>query len=270
VKRAALAVIALLLQAALAHCQTGWTDEQKKEFLLKASISKTHSAPGGIAGTVRVTLTDGAVTHEASIASINITMMSQSSTAPPEPGFTDRCIYNVAAYELNRILKLNMVPVSISRKYESRDAVYTWWVDDALMTEKERYKKKESPLDMDQWNQQMEIIRVFDQLIYNMDRNLGNMVIDAKWRIWMIDHTRAFRPWKDLKSKQDLTRCDKVLLQRLRTLDQQVLKERLSEYLTGTQIDAIAARAKLIVKYFEAQVKKRGEARILYTWLPAD
>jgi hypothetical protein len=33
-------------------------------------------------------------------------------------------------------------------------------------------------------------MRAFDQLIYNTDRNLGNLLIDGDWRIWMIDHTR--------------------------------------------------------------------------------
>jgi len=39
----------------------------------------------------------------------------------------------------------------------------------------------------------MWVVRLFDQLIYNTDRNLGNLLIDKSWRLWMIDHTRAFK-----------------------------------------------------------------------------
>ncbi len=265
--KAAWLALSVLLVPVLSPGQSDWSDPQKKDFLLRAEISKTRNPPEGIAGTVRATLSEGSLSHEASIAVIDITQQMQSNSSP-EPGFTDRCIYNAAAYELNRILKLNMVPVSVARQFEGKDAVYTWWVDNTLMTEKERYLKKVQPPDADGWNRQMSALRVFDQLIYNMDRNLGNVVIDSEWKIWMIDHTRAFRQWKQLKSKKDLTSCDRVLLQRLRDLDAGELKVRLSDYLSPAQIDAIAARAKLIVKHFDEQVKKRGESAILYDWLP--
>ena len=39
----------------------------------------------------------------------------------------------------------------------------------------------------------MSLVRVFDQLIGNIDRNVGNLLITSDWRIWAIDHTRAFR-----------------------------------------------------------------------------
>ena len=39
----------------------------------------------------------------------------------------------------------------------------------------------------------MQLVRLFDQLIYNIDRNIGNLMITNDWRIWAIDHTRAFR-----------------------------------------------------------------------------
>ena len=36
-------------------------------------------------------------------------------------------------------------------------------------------------------------VRVFDELIANRDRNIGNMLWTSTWKMWMIDHTRAFR-----------------------------------------------------------------------------
>ena len=66
----------------------------------------------------------------------------------------------------------------------------------------------------------MYAVRVFDQLIYNTDRNLGNLVIDKQWRMWMIDHTRAFRIATSLKNDKDLVMCDRKLLASLRKLDE--------------------------------------------------
>ena len=62
-----------------------------------------------------------------------------------------------------------------------------------MMDEGKRLKDKLQPPDTDLWNEQMQMVRVFDQLIYNVDRNMGNLLIGKTWRVWAIDHTRAFR-----------------------------------------------------------------------------
>ena len=52
---------------------------------------------------------------------------------------------------------------------------------------------------MGPWNAQLHILRVFDELIANTDRNQGNMLIDSRWKLWLIDHSRAFRTSSDLQ-----------------------------------------------------------------------
>ena len=64
------------------------------------------------------------------------------------------------------------------------------------------------------WNRQMWVVRLFDQLIYNTDRNLGNLLIDKDWRLWMIDHTRAFKLFTEPKSPKNLApQCARGLLE---------------------------------------------------------
>ena len=88
------------------------------------------------------------------------------------------------------------------------------------MMEVDRKKKHLEPPDQDSWNRQMYVVRVFDQLIFNTDRNLQNLMVDTKeWQIWMIDHTRAFRMRTDLQEVKNLARCDRKLLAGLRKLD---------------------------------------------------
>ena len=62
-----------------------------------------------------------------------------------------------------------------------------------MMDEGDRLKKKIGPPDLQRWNASMQMVRLFDQLIANTDRNLGNLIITNDWSIWAIDHTRAFR-----------------------------------------------------------------------------
>lgn len=64
----------------------------------------------------------------------------------------------------------------------------------------------------------MSRVRVFTQLIADTDRNTGNLLIDADWKIWMIDFTRAFRHSRALAAPGDLQTCDRALLSKLRSL----------------------------------------------------
>ena len=69
-------------------------------------------------------------------------------------------------------------------------------------------------------------IRVFDQLVYDSDPNLTNVLIGQDWGIWRTDFTRAFRLYKDLKDPKDLVRCDRQLFEKLKALDANELAEK--------------------------------------------
>ena len=63
-------------------------------------------------------------------------------------------------------------------------------------------------------------VRMFDQLIYNVDRNLGNLVIDKNWTIWMIDHSRAFRLLDEHQDAgQPVAAAIARVIERLKALD---------------------------------------------------
>jgi hypothetical protein len=107
------------------------------------------------------------------------------------------------------------------------------------------------------------VVRVFDQLIYNTDRNLQNLLIDQQFRIWMIDHTRAFRMYAQLKEKKDLQMCDRALLARLRSLKAEELQT-LKPYVTDPEIKGLLARRDKIVQIFDQLIKEKGEEAVLY------
>ena len=61
--------------------------------------------------------------------------------------------------------------------------------------------------------------------------------------------------------------CDRVLLDRLRALDEDALLAALGGYLTRSQIQKLAARARLIVKHFDDRTAEKGEGSVLFDWL---
>lgn len=228
------------------------TDAQMEEFLRTAEVLKSRTTSKGITGSLQATLSDGKITHDAHIQHIDESKREFQTAKGTEFNFRDSWTFNVAGYKLDRLIGLNMVPVSVSRRYRSKPAAFTWWVDDVAMDEGDRLKKKIPPPDSVSWNHQMQLVRLFDQLIYNVDRNMGNLVITNGWRVWAIDHTRAFRTHDDLKTPASVTRCDREVFDRLKQLDKATLKREMGSFLDDWQIRALLARRDAIVKKLEA------------------
>ena len=106
-------------------------------------------------------------------------------------------------------------------------------------------------------------VRVFDQLIFNTDRNLGNLVIDKTWQMWMIHEVARLSYEPQSADAKELTKCDSALLQRMRELNEPLLKKELGRYLTSMEIQGLLSRRDKIVKVFE----QKGPAA-LYTSAP--
>jgi hypothetical protein len=244
-------VVVALVSASSAVAQPILTPEQQGEFLKTAKIVRTRDAGKGVTGTQRVTLSDGTLTHDASVQTVDIAMNEFRTNRGTELNFKDTWRYNVAAYRLNQVLQLGLIPVSVERLHRGKPGSFTWWVDDVLMDEGQRLKTKTQSPDTLSWNQQMWHIRIFDQLIQNADRNLGNLVIDKSWKVWMIDHSRAFRLSSKVNSPANLTRVERGALERLRALDAPTLTKLVGDYLTGFEQRALLQRRDEIVALFD-------------------
>jgi hypothetical protein len=253
----------LLSLAAAGSPALGWTSDEIERFLLSAQVSASRTLTEGVTNSQLATLSDGKSTHEAQIQTVDISKPSYPTAKGWELNFRDYWGYNVAAYRLSQMLNMDCVPVSVQREIDGKPAAVTWWIDDVLMTEKTRFFSKVNPPDVAQWNRQMYGVRVFDQLIYNTDRNLGNLVITRDWKIWMVDHTRAFRRHPDLENPKQLIRCERGMLEGMRRLDPLTLTRELGEYLVRQEIDALLARRDKIVEYFDRQIAERGENAVL-------
>jgi hypothetical protein len=238
--------------AATTSTASSMSVDERETFLAKAKIVNVRSAGKGVTNTKRATLSDGAVTHDASIQTIDEAKARFDSNLGTELNFKDSWRFNIAAYRIDRLLEINMIPATVERRHDGKPGSFTWWVDDVLMDEQERYRQKKTVPDTDDWNQQMWITRLFDQLIANVDRNLGNLLIDKAYNIWMIDHSRAFRINKDLRAAGNLSKVDRGLLDRLRKVDKAGIKGAVGNYLSDGEIDALLARRDRIVAHYDA------------------
>jgi hypothetical protein len=237
---------------------------EMEDFLLHAHPGTLRPISTGVTNTNRLTLEGPSMRHDAHVQTIDERKTKfEGSNGTSELNFRDSYKYNIAAYELAKMLNLNMVPPYVERRLSANTGSVSWWVNDSMM-EAERYKKKLSIPDPDRWNEQMYAVRVFHELVYDTDPNLTNLLITKDWQLWIIDLTRAFRLNTNIREPKNLTQCDRRLLARMRELDEDALKSKLSPWLTKSEIHALNARRAKIVSFFDQQVKSKGETSVLY------
>jgi hypothetical protein len=239
--------------------------EQIKNFLLTAKVVGSKQSTKGITQPWRLTLSDGTLTHDASFQSIDEHKPTATlASGRTEMNFIDSYKYNLAAYALATLLSLDdMLPVYVARSWRGDPGSLSWWLP-AKMDEDERVKQKIQPPDPDAWDNQMYKIRVFDQLVYDADPNLTNVLISPDWKIWRIDFTRSFRLSKDLRDPKDLVRCDRQLFEKLKALDANEVAEKTKHYLTKDEVKAVMARRDKIVAQFQKLISEKGQNEVLY------
>ncbi len=249
----------------LAADESDLSKEQIEQFLLTANVIRTQTSKKGITHPDVLTLTDGKITHDAYFETIDEHKHEQKlSSGQTEMNFVDSYKYDVAAYRLAELLGLDdMVPVYVERKWQGRLGSLSWGLP-VQMDEGERKRRHVSPPDADAWNKQMYKIRVFDQLVYDTDPNLTNILITPGWKLWRIDFSRAFRLYGQLQEPRDLVRCDRQLLAKLKALDGAELAAKTKGFLTTPELKAVLTRRDKIVAHFQKLVAEKGEDAVLY------
>jgi hypothetical protein len=262
-----LIIVACLLLPFVAPAadDTPLTIEQIKQFLQTAEVIKSKQAGKGTTHPWRLTLSNGAITHDASFQAIDIHKAEMKlESGRTEIDFNDSYRFNIAAYELAELVGLgDMLPVYVERKWQGKSGSISWWLP-VKMDEAERLEKKIEVPDSDKWNKQMYRVRVFDELVYDADPNLTNVLIGEDWTVWRVDFSRAFHKNKELRAPKNLVKCDRDLFEKLKALNADELTEKTKRYLVKEEVKAVMARRDKIVATFQTLIAQKGEKEILY------
>jgi hypothetical protein len=182
------------------------------------------------------------------------------------PALRDSYRYEPAAYRLSRLIGLDRVPPAVLRSFERRAGSLQLWVHGA-MDEATRQKEGLEPPSPLAWSQEVAMRRFFDALIFNIDRNTGNILVDRdSWRLWLVDHTRSFAPVTELRSLDEVQRCARPVFEAVSALDRARLEQELSPMLDRAELDALEARRLLLVEHLRSLIARRGEQAVLFPW----
>ena len=239
------------------------TCAEMEAFLKTAKLGRQRSLPVGVTIPSRATLDDGKLQHDAAIQTIDEAKTQFTTAKGTEFNFRDSWQFNVAGYEIAKLLELNMVPPYVERTVGGKRASVSWWVADTMM-ERDRVKQEINPPDTERWNAEVLAGRVFHELIADTDVNMTNLLITKDWRVWLIDFSRAFRTAKTLQEPERLTAVDRKLFAKIKELTKDTLRQKAGRWISGDQINAVLARRDAIVRTLEEKIAKNGEAKVVY------
>ncbi|MCY4027205.1 MAG: hypothetical protein OXH75_12950 [Acidobacteria bacterium] len=264
----ALAVVVAFVSAAAPLAQDAaappLSPEEMEEFLLNADLSDLDRLDVGVTGSRRASASYGRITHDVHIQSVDIARDTfVAAGARVELNFRDSYRYNIGAYRLAVLLGMDNVPMSVSRRVNGDPAAVTWWVDDVAMSERDRIEQRAFPPNPQDAYSQFYTMYAFDELIQNRDRNPGNSLWTTDWKLWLIDHTRAFRPDVEISKPERLTRISRGLLEGMRALTPESLEEAMDDILTRQERERVLARRDLLVEHFDARISRIGDAVLL-------
>ena len=247
------------------------SDEAIEEFLRTAEVVSKEKIPVGISDPRKLLLAGSSTRLHAVFKDINLEERNiRDKTAGKSKmylNWRDWFGYDIAAYHVDRMLGNDRVPPIVGRKIKRTEGSVQIWLE-GVITEKERRDKGFDPPSIGRFNQQKQIMHLFDNLVGNRDSNLGNALIDRNWRLWFIDCTRCFGTSEDLLYSHAITSCERRLWKVLRDLDQTEVTQLLAPYLSKAEIRALMVRRDKLVEHIQALIDEWGETHILFDLSP--
>ena len=240
------------------------TVEEVLDFLANARIVATEAIKVGVTLPDKLTLERDGVRAHAIFHTIEIEKRRERLHGGKVVNFfRDHYANNIAAFELSRLLGMHNVPPAVVRRVGRRRGSVQLWIERSRTEADRREQGFEAP---GSWRLSHRDMQVFDNLINNIDRNQGNILYDAEWNLWFIDHTRTFGRLKQLPSPTRVRRCSRRLHQALRALDEETLLQRLRPHIGIYEIRGLLARRDLLLDLIEQRIAETSEVAVLFDY----
>ena len=176
-------------------------------------------------------------------------------------GYWESYKSEIAAYELDKLLSLNMVPPVVEREVNGELGAAVLWVEPTTSVKQMGGTLPPGRVP----GHEVRRMWMFDNLINNPDRNGGNILVDNARNIILIDHSRAFVARTDLQHKVE--RVDEELWSAMQALSVEALHEKLGPLVGDAAVNSLLERLKRMQTDVDKLVANKGRASVI---LPKD
>lgn len=245
--------------------------ESWEEFLMTADIVRSERIGEGVTKPWRLYLKKGGIEHTAAWKDVEA----------KSGGIADKWQHEIAAYRIDKLIGLNMIPVTVEREFKGKKGSLALWAENKYSLLKIMEDGIEIPESVfKQFDDMKYIVRLFDSLIANDDRTQQNTLYTADWRTIIFDHSRAFQSsrkyteklvngMKGIKETEEgkpyLIHCvPRALLEKVKALTLESIRQAAGPYLTDKESESVFARRKLVLDEIAEMIKQNGEEKVLY------
>lgn len=219
----------------------GMSDAEIEAFLRTAEVSALESS--GDKGVHRVVLEQDGRRLEAVFNTVDTAPGLESRRWRRAGERAERFGYEIAAYEVDRLLELGMVPVTVERQVGDERGSLRLWIPSSF-SEKQRQAEQIPFTGQCDLAGQYQLMSAFDVLILNADHDLGTLRYDEDWRLWLTDQSPAFGLASDVRAM--LRNAELALTPQMAEALGAITAENvapLSAYLHPRQLEALVTRA---------------------------
>lgn len=278
-KRSVAAVILALTAAAVlpASAPAQFLPEQiarreaQEEFLMTAEIVRFEPIGEGVTKPFKLYLRKGDVEGQA----------AWKNPRGWQEGFLEGWQYEIAAYRIDKLIGLNMVPPAVEREFRGKKGALVHWAENKYSLLKIVEDGILIPPEAVEHNERMKwLARAWDSLIANEDRTQQNILYTEDWRMILFDHSRAFRSGKTfserlmfgrngIKVSQQgkpwlFERLPRRFVEAVEALTFESVKAAVGGTLKDKEIQAIIARRGLLLEEIAQMVREKGETEVIY------
>ena len=227
------------------------TDDEIEKILSSGEIVSIEDVGQGVTKPQKVTIKHGEFEISGLFKTESTDIKGRGRTDQRRlMAIADRWQYEVAAYRIDRLIGLNLVPVTVERTINGTAGSLQFWIE-GLVSELDRESKSLSASGWCPLGEQWPLMFVFDALIYNDDRTKQNMTYGGDdWMMFLIDNSRAFRT--DRGRPKDIRKVElqvsSMLAEHLESLTSENVGASVGKMLERTQIQALLKRRDEIVK----------------------
>jgi hypothetical protein len=172
-------------------------------------------------------------------------------------GYWESYKSEIAAYELDKRLALNMVPPAVEREVDGERGAAVMWIEGTISVKQMGGQLPAGRVP----GSDVRKMQLFDNFIGNADRNAGNILVDGANTIILIDHSRAFVDQADLPTRFE--RVDEDLWTAIQAVTSGDLRALLGPLVGDAAVGAMIERRTRMKKAIDALVAKKGRSAVI-------